>query len=89
MKTRINRRQTNTATIVTAKMGLGYEFPPKRNNDRSESYGAWVTKYNNAQKQTWNSSGRDKHSKDGGKNTDNPWGPTFKNKQNFLDMHFC
>jgi len=72
-------------------MGLGFEFPTKRNNDRSESYGAWVTKYQNAQKQSfnWDSSSRDKQSKENAKNGNNPWGPTFKNKQNFLDMHFC
>ncbi|GIY49523.1 uncharacterized protein CEXT_742331 [Caerostris extrusa] len=71
-------------------MGLGYEFPPKkteRPSDRTEAYGAWVTKYNNAQQKSfsWKEANDDKKSA----NQNNPWGPVFKNKQNFLDMHFC
>ncbi|GFT29647.1 uncharacterized protein NPIL_253511 [Nephila pilipes] len=71
-------------------MGLGYEFPPKkteRPNDRSEAYGAWVTKYNTTQQKSfsWKEANDDKKAANG----NNPWGPVFKSKQNFLDMHFC
>lgn len=71
-------------------MGLGYELPTKKSDqDRAASYGAWMTKYNNAQQQSFNSWKSSMNEKDQKSNANNPWGPVFKNKQNFVNMHFC
>lgn len=81
-------------TAVLRKMGLGYQIKSKTANsedDRSKGYVSWLTKQNSGSPQkevSWRGPGSENKTKSNSSNENNPWGPIFKNRQNFVEMHF-